>query len=273
MDAHPELAIPPETLFPEDLMKIDPSDGDVIQKTYEIFVSAANWGDFHIPNSLFYEELKKLTPFSLPNAVRCFYRLYAARFAKSRWGDKTPIYMQYVNLIESVLPEAHFVHIIRDGRAVALSYRTTWRELRDNDGVAEFAKEWAATVRETRRQGEKCSRYMEVRYEQLLRDPSVTLTSICDFIGLQFTDVMLNYHKSASARIGELRSLRVDKPGEEFYFAREDRLAVHARTLAPPDVSRIDQWRNELSATEVSIFESHAGDLLAELDYPLAADI
>jgi len=45
-----------------------------------------------------------------------FYQLYASRFAKPRWGDKTPSYCHHMQNIEEVLPEAHFIHIIRDGR-------------------------------------------------------------------------------------------------------------------------------------------------------------
>jgi len=61
-------------------------------------------------------ELQKITPFHVDAAIRCFYRLYAAQLGKERWGDKTPSYGRHMRAIEQVLPEACFIHIIRDGR-------------------------------------------------------------------------------------------------------------------------------------------------------------
>jgi hypothetical protein len=51
---------------------------------------------------------------------RAFYRLYASRLNKPRYGDKTPLYCEHIPAIKEVLLEARFVHIIRDGRDVAL---------------------------------------------------------------------------------------------------------------------------------------------------------
>lgn len=65
-------------------------------------------------------------PALLAEGVRLFYRLYARRHGKARWGDKTLLYRLHLTEIEKILPEAHFIHSIRDGRDVALSLREVW---------------------------------------------------------------------------------------------------------------------------------------------------
>ena len=47
---------------------------------------------------------------------------YAIKWGKSRWGDKTPDYVLYMKDLKKVWPNAQFIHVIRDGRDVALSY-------------------------------------------------------------------------------------------------------------------------------------------------------
>ncbi len=54
-------------------------------------------------------------------AVRAFFEAYAGEQGKPRWGDKTPAYMLAIQRIGRTLPESRFIHLIRDGRDVALS--------------------------------------------------------------------------------------------------------------------------------------------------------
>ena len=53
--------------------------------------------------------------------MRAFFDAYADAQGKPRWGDKTPAYMLAVQRIGRTLPESRFIHLIRDGRDVALS--------------------------------------------------------------------------------------------------------------------------------------------------------
>jgi hypothetical protein len=50
-------------------------------------------------------------------------------------------------------------------------------------------------------------------------------------------------------------------------------MEAHALTTKPPDPSRLELWRNEMSAKDLHVFEEVAGDLLAELGYPVGEPV
>ena len=83
-------------------------------------------GDFGIDVDALGDAIRPAGPFDLTRALRTFYRLYAEKFGKSRWGDKTPMYFASMGAVQRVLPEARFIHVIRDGRDVALSIKDLW---------------------------------------------------------------------------------------------------------------------------------------------------
>jgi hypothetical protein len=119
--------------------------------------------------------------------VRAFYELYAQRFGKPRWGDKTPRYSLILASIESLLPEARFIHVIRDGRDVALSLRETWfAPAHDMPTLAQY---WKTQVEHARKLGARRHYYLEVRYEALVHQTRETLKQICCFIDLPFEEV------------------------------------------------------------------------------------
>ena len=52
-------------------------------------------------------------------AVQSIYQLYAESQGKQRFGDKTPLYMQHLDVLDRAFPDARYVHIVRDGRDAA----------------------------------------------------------------------------------------------------------------------------------------------------------
>ena len=59
---------------------------------------------------------------SAGEAIGAVYETYAAARGKARWGDKTPMYMQHLGLLERLFPDALYVHLVRDGRDAAASF-------------------------------------------------------------------------------------------------------------------------------------------------------
>ena len=69
------------------------------------------------------EHLRELGPETAPQGFRAIYGFYAAANGKTRYGDKTPNYVLKVQDLALHFPESRFVHLIRDGRDVALALR------------------------------------------------------------------------------------------------------------------------------------------------------
>jgi hypothetical protein len=272
LDSHPQLAIPPETGFlPRALGCLFGTEARRRQSFCRALINfppkAPGWCDFGLDAQAFMRELQGITPFHADAAIRCFYRLYAARFGKERWGDKTPSYGRHMRAIERVLPEACFIHIIRDGRDVALSLRDLWFS-RGAD-MTTLARRWRRDICATRRQSLGCRRYMELRYEALVLDPQTCLRDVCDFIEIDYDCAMTNYHQRAATRLLEHQART--RIGGEMLLGKEARLAQQRLAACPPDPSRISRWQQEMLPSERAEYEAVAGGLLAALDYPRAA--
>ena len=255
LDAHPELSIPEETGFLLPLVAAVRAGEHVDAVRFaEIVTSYPTWPDLATDAEDLTAALHRLDPFSVSAGTREFFRRYAAARGKSRWGDKTPVYGQFVPEVLGVLPEAHFVHIVRDGRDVALSLRSTW--FSPGRDATELGRHWMGQVRTTRHQAAGLAGYTEVRYEDLVADPEAVLRRVCAAIELDYDPAMLDYHRGALTRLGEMRE-RVLPDGVT--VSRERRLANHAETSRPPDPARAGRWRAEMSLAEQDAFTAVAG--------------
>ena len=128
LDAHPQLAIPPETHFVprvvnvcERLVAEGASTAEIRGQALAAMTTHPRWEDFGLSEDEVRELMERHDPLDPGDAIRSFYEAYAAGEGKPRWGDKSPPYTWKSLRIQRALPEAHFIHIIRDGRDVALS--------------------------------------------------------------------------------------------------------------------------------------------------------
>ena len=268
LDAHPELAIPPETHFvPELIAAID--EGASPEQAVETMTAVRQWGDLHTEPADVVARWRGLERFEAGSALRSFYEMYAERQGKPRWGEKTPSYVKSMPEIEGALPEARFIHVIRDGRDVALS---RWKRSlgKDPAPASRVAETWARRIRRAQRQGGKVGHYLELRYEDLVTDTESNLHRIADFIELDWDPVMMRYYEGAAERMAEMaRDLpatdgKPTRPGEE-------RMQAHAMTQKPPDPSAMYRWKEKMSAEDVAAFDAAAGDLLDELGYEVGS--
>jgi hypothetical protein len=191
-------------------------------------------------------------PQTYPDAVRAVYALYAESHGKGLYGDKTPGYVIQLDLLGELFPEARFVHIIRDGRDVALAYvdRPEWGP----STIADGAHYWKSRVGRGRASGERLGsgRYREVRYEDMVDDPEGTARALCAFLGLPFEGGMLDFHQK----------------GKEFAASTPHPDAF--QNLAKPITKGMRDWRRQMVPDDVALFEAIAGDLLASTGYEVS---
>jgi hypothetical protein len=263
LDAHPIITVPPETHFVPDLIEVAKAEPLTPDTALGVIVSQREWGDFGLGEEELAERLRAGDPLEPGDAIRAFFELYAEKQDKPRWGDKTPRYVTRMRAIGRKLPEAHFIHVIRDGRDVALSVID--RTVKDLTFEA-VATRWKHKVESARKDAPFLDHYMEVRYEDLILDTEPTLRRICEFIDLEWDDAVLHHHEGASDRLAEMARELPAQQGKT-RLSVERRLATHAKTTEPPDPERVSRWRTKMSAEDRAEFEGVAGELLAELGY------
>ena len=185
-----------------------------------------------------------------------FLRIVMGEIARSqnvaRWVLYDPDNLLYIPRIRADVPEALFVHIIRDGRDVALSLSKMggFKPLRNRAaGLLPTALYWEWMVRRGRQHGLHIpGDYIEVRYEELVSDPRATVRKLGEFL-----DHDLDYDGIKKASLG-----RVREPNSSFSRENEQH-------------SPLNRWSVKLSHSEIMSVEAMVGEFLEELGYSLSS--
>lgn len=256
---HSRIHIPPETWFILDLVRQLPRDRKLsdaeVEHAISIIVSSYRWPDFEIREEHLRAQLMHRRAPELADIIDLVY-------ANLNWtgkpclGDKTPPYIQIVPQLAQLYPTAKFIHLIRDGRDVAISFL----DLNFYDEGSRFYDgtkfEWTAAVElaDRYRTSPYAPRVLEVKYEDLVSDPAHTLAAICMFIGEKFENAMLDVRQESSASVP----------------AREK--IIHPKLADPISTNVLSAWRKKLSAFECFAMEACLGKQLGSRNYPLRFD-
>lgn len=186
----------------------------------------------------------------LAPVIRCFYETLLAASGKVILGDKTPNHSPYLPVIERTFPAARIIHLVRDGRDCAASSRRSRQGLNQRN-VYELGRLWPRNNAAIAEFGVRHpARYHRLRYEDLIADPASRLARVCDFLGEAFHPGML------------------DHASGEFARQNATRLGHHANLTRTVLQGNEAKWKTALSAREVAVYESLAGDALRRFGYP-----
>jgi hypothetical protein len=169
-----------------------------------------------------------------------------------RWAECTPDNVFFMRQIKASFPDARFIHMVRDGRDVALSLARQgwispfrWDTARPSAPAALY---WERAVRAGREGGRGApSDYLEVRFEDLVRDPAGALAPVARFI-----DHPLDYGTIQASAIGS-----VSKPNTSFGGDSEE----------DPPFSPIERWKSSYTDSDLRLVEALVGPTLEELGY------
>ena len=263
LDAHPELAIPPETHFVNPLIQAsgrirftrrDRLPGRSSTTSADAGTTSAS------TRASCWRASRRSSRSTPPTPCAPSTALYADKHGKSRWGDKTPDYVRKMKKIQKTLPEARFIHVIRDGRDAGLSQNARMIKRGKPVPPREMARRWRKRIIKSREDAAAISAedYLEVRYEDLVADTEVVLRRVCELVELDYDPVMLRYHERASERLQEMAGALPANQGRPEREAGE-RVAAHEMTTKPPDPERLAVWKREMSESENAEFEEAAG--------------
>jgi len=246
LNAHPEVAVPPESRFVVDLYRSDEVQVDAFLERLE---AHPRWTSWDTPIEDVRAQLTGMTTVTYPEAIEAAYMAYAQNRNKKRYGDKTPRYIEDLPLLSRLWPEAKFVHLVRDGREVALSYADVPF---GPSTVAKAAALWKARVKLGMDRGRPLgtARYVELRYERLLANPQEEVEGLCSFLDLEFDPAMLDYSERARSEV--LDRARLYNPN------------------VMRSITKTRSWDEQMPRSQLEVFEAVAGDTLTELGYERA---
>jgi Sulfotransferase family len=243
LNAHPEVAVPPESRFVVELYSSDEVHLDDFLSRLE---NHRRWISWDTPIEDVRAQLAGMTTVSYREAIEAAFMAFAQNRNKKRYGDKTPRYIEHLPLLARLWPEARFVHLVRDGREVALSYADV--PFGPNT-VAKAAALWSQRVALGMKQGRPLGpeRYLEMRYERLLENPREEIEGLCTFLDLDFDPAMLDHSEQARSEV--LDRARLYNP--------------HVTRA----ITKTRSWDEQMPRSQVEVFEAIAGDTLSELGY------
>jgi len=291
LDAHPEIACGQEGSFfgrDYDHEEIPVYAGPVSSFTRALAVSE----EFRVWHELpwnrwtdcYEEDLRTLTRLS----IDYFLAKEIARTGKRIVGDKSPQHTGCLDEIHEIYPDARVIHIVRDGRDVAVStVHHWWRLAKDRPGgvfeltpeeleirdayledregflasgrsifteerLGQLARRWSYRVGKAHRDGTALygERYLEIRYEDLLRDAPNTLRRILELLRARGGDNVIercilasSFERASNRRQGE-----------------EDSRSFFRKGVA-------GDWRSVFTQRDREIYQELAGDQLIRMGY------
>lgn len=157
--------------------------------------------------------------------------------------------------------EAYLLHLVRDGRAVLNSFLRRFDEM----DVVDFTELWVQKTkgRQAYFHSFREDRRIEIAYEELASQPHQTIQAICQWIGIEFIEDMLEYwkyeHHDISGNDGTYSLIRRYQGKEMLDKVRK----VHGEYYEKRELSiKLDlRWKKELSPENLEIFNRIAGEV------------
>ena len=268
LTCHSNISIPPEGPFIVFLEpkygKIDYFDDIMIESFVDDLLNVTKMEEWNLDRNRLIQRLKNGPRNSFFGVVDGVYREYMNTIGqvKKRWGDKSGSYtIRGLDFIKRSIPNAFFLHIVRDGRDVACSYRALqgvqgryapnlptvpleiahqWKN--NVNHIYQFLSEWPE------------AQQTEVRYEDLVTSTAPTLQKLCAKLGEEYEPSMLDFHHR-----------NVEQSLEPKVY-----LGWKQKTLEKVTDLQVGRWREEMTKAEVRLFEVLAGGALRRHGYKLS---
>jgi glycosyltransferase involved in cell wall biosynthesis len=247
LNAHPDVAVAPETFFMRHFWEQQDAYGDLLDdaaldRLIDDLTATAAFEDMGLDEDAFRTAVHR-APHRWDTVFRVLLEQFAERRDAQFVGEKTPNHVLFLPTLCRWYPDARFVHLVRDPRAVSNSWRTVpwsskyrWRD----------AEVWVKFVQAGCEAATAGAPVTSLHFEDLVRAPEAELHRVCEALDLPYDDRMLAFHQQEPAAVDVER-----EPWKE-------------RATDPIDPTVADRWRDELSGHAQAQVEAVAG---AEMEH------
>lgn len=246
---------PPHIL--ERLMPLLPAYGDLtIVSNFEALIgdvcilvetNPVPWSDVVLDRQVI---LARCVQPTLPEITRVVYELKAESEGANVWMCKSMANIRFVEDLENYSPKPLYVHLFRDGRDVALSFK---KAIVGEKHIYHIARQWKQEQDASIDLYEKLGRdrVIRLRYEDLLQNPQEELKRLCGFLRVAYSETAMSYHESDESRETANSGL------------------MWQNVVKPVLADNHNKFLKELNEEDIRIFECVAGDTLEKLGYQL----
>jgi len=227
LNAHSRIAFPPETHFIRSYIAKKQS---LEEQKNQIL------NDAYLKNLKI--DLEKVM--TKTDSCKSFYKKimieYLAIKGKDFIGDKDPKNIECLKVINNSFPDALLVHIYRDPRAVISSrLKAEWSK---DKPLWQHILAYKAQFNYIRKNQDIFGdNFIDIKYEQLVKNPKVELEKILEKFDLKFEEDMLNFYKGA----GEIVNI--------------DELSWKGNLFKPILQENVDNWRCNIKKITLAIIE------------------
>ena len=207
------------------------------------------WGMPFNPRTVVSEILECARESSFAGIFCAMLESYAKWVGKPRWGEKTPNNLYFVREILTDFPGAKIVCITRDGRDMSVD--AIGSDFGPNN-VFVAAENWSHSQRHAQilRDELGAESWHDVHYENLVRDPVNVLRGVCEFLGEEYENRLLDFHQGAVAR-------------------ERGRLRDHKALSSPITDQYIGIYQEQMSLRDQGVYAGVAGQVHQAEGYTL----
>lgn len=243
LNSHPDLGLPPESHFLIPILKrFKPTITPNQQERQEIANHIFTGGRFETWQTtegeiieLFDQLAPKTTLAALIDAV---FQLEISKHSKSKWGEKTPEYIDIIDDLALLYPKAKFIFLVRDGRDVINSLKSKGWE---GWSIYQRGNYWNKCVNAILNFPlAHPNPSLLIKYEELVLQTEQTLRKICLFLDIPFKRSMLDYYKTAHQHI----------------TATEKEANIHNKLSRLPSLKDLHKWKRTDPAQHIFLGES-----------------
>ncbi|MGZ3926012.1 MAG: sulfotransferase family protein [Mucilaginibacter sp.] len=188
--------------------------------------------------------------YSLFEINRLIYEQAAISKKAKYWCCKSMANVHYSDELESHNPDLKYIYLYRDGRDVAVSFK---KAIVGEKHIYHLASQWKYDQEACIRLSERIEsdRFFSLNYETLITQPEAVIKSLCNFLGIEYSENMLNFYNSRESK-------STAAAGEMW------------QNLEKPIISNnTGKFHKELLYNELEIFELVNQDVLRKLGYQL----
>jgi len=225
LSRHEAIAIPLESLFIVDYLRAG-ERVDLAQLKAMLLdePEIREWGLVLRPEDIEGSE-------TIEQAIEKIHQLYAESRGKSSWGQKTPRFVRHTELLHEHFPQARFVHLVRDPRAVVNSLiRSDVHRSNAYHGSLRWRRDVSLGLATEERYPDHTT---TVYYEDLVRNPEVSLQTILRFLELPFDYEVLRHG---------------DRGTDEYSSFYSN---IHSQLNRSVTTEFVDKWKEQLTDTEI----------------------